>query len=390
MLSWFTRVRLLGLLSSLLVLAGLYWFCFLNPSTPEALVQSGISAASRKDYATADTIVETLKSKQLLDHSHFLQGFILTQKQRWTEALQAFNRVEENEDVRFRAAVYSGRCLLELRNLREAFRVFRYVLDRDPDNILAHRGLAAVAIDLGNLGVASYELKEVIRLDDNDVRAWRTLGVVRGYQALEEDAIEAYLEALKRKPDTKTRIDILLELAERYLNARKAEDALATLDQRKALQFEELAALVLRADALFQLNRFDEATVIAQTAILDYPKSGSLRLVLGKAFLGLRQNEKAIAALEEAVRLQPNDFQTRYTLGRAYRLANRSDEATAQETKTAEIQKILDTLQDLTNKANEAPWDAQSRRRMGDLYTKLGNTKLAAMWYKAAAACEPQ
>src|SRR5947199_218337 len=80
--------------------------------------------------------------------------------------------------ARVRAAALTGQCLLALGAVREADRVFRSVVAEQPDQVDAHRGLAVIAYDLGQLGEAVEHLRRVAELDAADPRPHRLIGLI--------------------------------------------------------------------------------------------------------------------------------------------------------------------------------------------------------------------
>jgi hypothetical protein len=54
-----------------------------------------------------------------------------------------------------------------------------------------------------------------------------------------------------------------------------------------------------------------------------------------------------------------------------------------------ELRKDLDRITELTKEAMAKPWDAAVRLRLAELSERLGKPELAAVWRKAAAACQP-
>src|SRR5262249_31799855 len=107
-----------------------------------------------------------------------------------------------------------------------------------------------------------------------------------------------------------------------------------------------------------------------------------------RARLYLSENEPRQAAtlLEQAVRSDRHDYQSRYQLAQAYHMLGRPKEADEQQRLCKETQDDLAELTNLSAAIAERPWDVAARTRLAEVCEKLDKTELAAMWRRAAAA----
>src|SRR5262249_690681 len=144
----------------------------------EYRMQRGREAIGRHDYDAVDAIAEKLEAAGEADRANLLRGEALMHQERYGAALSTLNQIQEKGEVHFQSVVLSARCLLELRRLREADAVYSWVLAQDPENADAHRGVAAIAYDLGQLPRAVAHLEEVAKLDSQDGRPHRLIGLI--------------------------------------------------------------------------------------------------------------------------------------------------------------------------------------------------------------------
>jgi tetratricopeptide (TPR) repeat protein len=383
------RIRLLLLPVVLLGLTGValagWWY---YTTRPEYVFRRGREAVRREDWQRLDACVERLEAAGEADRAAFLRGTALVERRRFPAALAFLNRVRGESSLRVEAATLSGRCLLELGELREAYRVFSWVLEQDPDEVEAHRGMGAIAWDLGNLTRVLYHMEQVARLDEHDGRPFRLIGLCHGYMGQDDEAESTYREALARDLSGAFRRQVQMELAECLVRKTRWAEALAALDERLASGMtEDLPSLALRGECLWGLGQVPEAREVVDRALEDYPRNPHLLRLRGQIYLADQQRAKALEVLERAVRLSPGEYRCRYQLARAYRAADRPEDAAKQEKKADQLHQVLDQLASLSREAMRKPWDPDIRIKLAGLCEKVDNPKLARMWYQAAEAC---
>ena len=381
------RLRRWLFLTLLLASAGgaaVWWYYSIQP---DSRMRRGRAAIARSDWSAVDSLADKLEASGETDRANLLRGEALAGRGRWKEALAVLNKIIDEGELRRRSAVTVGRCLVEIGELREAFRVFSFVLSQDKDDIDAHRGMAAIAFDLGNLTAAIQHCDEVARLDDTDGRSYRMKALCYTYLSQDADAEHAYREALARKLGEDFRRQVRLELAERVVTQTRYAEALAILDERKGDGEDDLPALALRGKALVNLGRVPEAQRLLERGVEDYQRGSALWALLGQIHLARDEAAKAIPALEKAVALTPGDYEYRFQLAKAYAKVGRKQDESAQMRKSEELRQVLDQLSSLSREAMRKPWDAEIRLKLAALCEQAHDSRLAGMWYKAAEAC---
>lgn len=303
------------------------------------------------------------------------------------QALEQLDGIRDTGPLRWQAAVQVGLCLVDLRQLGEAARTFSYVLEQDPEQVDAHRGLAAVYYDLGALKKAARHLEEVARLDPTDGRPHRLLGLIHKDLEEHEAAVASYRAALAGRLAPAAAQEVRLELAEvlvRQAQFGDAQQALGELDEEQA---NGARARAVRVEALWGLGEAGRAEGEFQAALTAYPRSAPVLLGGAKVLAGTGRVEEAAGVLERAVAVTPNDYASRYQLAAAYESLGRAEAADGQRREAERLARVLDELTRLNREADARPWDAGPRRRMAELCLELGRTDEAAMWRQAAEAC---
>ncbi len=115
--------------------------------------------------------------------------------------------------------------------------------------------------------------------------------------------------------------------AEAALRRRRPAEALPALDRLRILPGETAAAETMRAEALLQLARFDEAAVAAGVALAAEPPSAPRLRLLARAQLGRGLKREGIVSAADAVMADPSDISAKALLGLALMQDGRLEEA---------------------------------------------------------------
>lgn len=331
--------------------------------------------------------------------------------------------------LRVEGAIIAAECLFRLGDVRGSAAAWSFVAERRPDHVEAHRRLAVVFYDTGAVQQAIHHLEQVARLEPEDGRPHRQIGLIMKEDKQSRLAIAAYREALRRKLSPAARADVVQELAEIWLGEGEADykEALATLKQCPAECASRSELIALRAEAMWKA-RIDEpeALKLVERALRQNADLVSALLLRARMFAEAEQPHAAVPLLERAVRWTPHDLRIRTELAGAYaRLAAELGAAAPLEMAsygilhglgaplvvpdvTASVQQCLvqpqalqaaslrdemksqiEELSRLSRKAMEAMWDDQVRCDIAKLWLKMDNRPLARTWLQAALTCNP-
>ena len=374
----------LSLLGLTLIAAGGWRY---RVSRPDYRLARGEVAVRAGDTQAVRDLADRLEASGHADHAHLLRGEALQAFDAPDLALAEFNQVVTDGPIRLRAAGLSGRCLLDLGEVREAHRVYSYLVAERPDSADGHRGLAAITYDLGHLSEAVDHLRRVAELDPADPRPHRLIGLIYKDMTQDDAAEAAYRESLRRGPPAEVEREVRLELAEVLARQSKFAEGLDALGAGESAGGADGAARVaVRAECLRGLNRPRDAAALLDGALARQPSAPLYRL-RGQTHQDAEQWSEALTCFERAAELGPRDYQAHYLLGLAYSAAGRMAEAERSLARVAELKRDLDRLTALTREAMANPWDARVRTQLAALCEATGQPKLAQMWRKAAATC---
>ena len=355
---------------------------------PDYRLARGEEAIADSDWKSADRLANRLAASGRPNRLIFCGPSCSSRKQ-FDEAIGECNQIHDEGSIRLRAATLTGKSQLELGNLAEANRVFSFVVDHQTDNADAHRGLAAVAYEMGHLNRAIAQLELVVRLDPGDARPHRVLGECYRNSGDTEHApwnIESHCELATASPRR--------HAARFVLNC--ARPCCCCIGMTKCWRCSTKRRLVHRSrptcgpsalNSLCGLQRRPEAIALADEVLADQPDGAFYRL-RGQLYLDEGNARAVLPLLEEAASFSPNHYQTQFLLAQAYAAAGRKSDADRVKARADQIRKDFELAAELAREATNKPWDPLVRLRLAALCEKSGDAKSAAQWRKAAAQCQ--
>jgi tetratricopeptide (TPR) repeat protein len=307
------------------------------------------------------------------------------------DALEEFTQVMDNDPWAAEATVLASECLVRLGDSRSAELALLTLVNRQPDNLDAHRWLAAIYVDL-NAGVpAAAHLREWIRLDPDNPHPYRLLCLItRDTEGGFQEAIQVYRQVLQLGLDPGERAAVLKELAETLIKAlAEYQQALDTLAQAPQDFQDQPAILLLRAECLLGLAQGEEARRMVDGILAGHPNLTSALLFRAKIYLQDDQAHSAIPLLEKVVSLHPLHIQARQTLMLIYR-------SVRDEQRAAEQQRLLESLLaprgrllELQPVTANHPWNGSARLEMALLNAPINRAEALA-WIRFALASNPR
>ena len=355
------------------------------------LFRAGLAAAGRNDAATARRIVRELRGRDAAAAAGVVESRLLLARgfvQPAIDGLDAVDAAGADDEIRRASLLVLAEAAERSGRQADVASILAPLVAANPDDVAAHRLLAASLYDIGAIDPAIHHLRETARLAPRDPRPHRLLGLIHNDYERYDEAIGFYEESLARDPDQPGRDEVLLELAACQAKTLRHADALVTLDRLGAGAATGPAADVLRAECLVALGRIDEARGLV-TAVLDRAPDDLGGLVLAGTIL-LEDGRAAEAGepLDRAVRGHPHDYVARLRLSQALDRAGRPDEAQAARDAAEAIRARRMQFAELHREAWEHPRDPEVRLRLAEVAAAMGRPDLADVWRAAAAAVE--
>jgi len=272
----------------------------------------------------------------------------------------------------------------------------------DPASVFesAQRAFAA-----GDYKSAESGFQEVLKLDPNSAAAYINLGVVYMRTEKLDAAIEA-LETAKKLAPSMVGIDLNLGLAyyrkkdysqaipyfatvlsadphslqARYLKGMchfAADDYAAvveTLEPIASDQQDDLGFLFALAISYGKLNREEDSKKTFAQLVRAGGDSANMHLLMGKAYLDQRQNDKAQVELGKALAGDPKMPFAHFNLGVSYQRLGKLEEAAAEFEQEMAI-------------TPDEPWSYENR---GTIYLDQGDADHAIAMFEKALALNPK
>jgi tetratricopeptide (TPR) repeat protein len=390
----------LGILAVLLVAAAAVYYH--RTTAPDYLLARGKNALARGDVDEALRLVERLEGDQE-GLSLLLRGECwlavaqapdevrrVSSSEALRKALHALGRVQVEGPAGTEAAVRAGECLVRLGEHRVAADVLNRVVQRDPDELDAHRWLAAVYIDLSSPNDAIRHLTEWGRLAPGEGRPYRWIGFFHKDYQQPEAAIIAYREALARQLEPALLADVVRELAESLLDARADyQGVLNTLAECPDEYANTPDLRLYRAESLWGLGRLREAEKVADEVLAtepDYPRALRLR---ARMYVATDEPRAARPLLEKCVAQSPLDLSARQSLLEVCQQLQDDAAVKLHRQKYEEGRDLSRQITLLYLTARDRPWDDRVRFELAQLCLKLNRVGEARTMLRAALACNP-
>ncbi len=275
---------------------------------------------------------------------------------KWDTALGSYEEaLEGNEDARFLAHLGAGRAYMKQGQPDRASRSFEQAIQLFPEDPVPYPPLAAAYVTMGHKFRARNVLEEAVSLVPQDVKLRLELGkLLIKQQRGEKEAVKQYSKVVELYPNVPT-YRILLGKA--LLESEKPKAAQAQFG--RAIRLDPLSASVHEgiAQANAAAGRLDRAIDHYERALELEPDSQKLNLALGRLYYELskrgeeekRYSELAVEYFEEAARPRPgspsNDpssIKAYLALGKIYEEQEQPDKAIAAYERALEINPNLE------------------------------------------------
>jgi tetratricopeptide (TPR) repeat protein len=239
----------------------------------------------------------------------------------------------------------------------------------------------------------NYRLKDAVRCaarwKHQDPRNWQPFfycGRAFELHKAFEKAVEQYRAAYSLNPDA---AQVSLSLAKLLSFEGKFQAAMDLFQARAKDERTDTEALLGVAYCQRALGG-GEAALAALDRVLDrdrrHPGAVFLR---GQVELDLGQPAKAIAWLESAMELRPNDPETVFMLSRCLRLLGRDDESRSYQEEWKRVKGEMQRLNDVREKIAAEPDNLSLRHDAGKILQGLGKYKEAVRWYQTIFQIDP-
>jgi tetratricopeptide (TPR) repeat protein len=292
----------------------------LDPVSMPAVQGKAQTLSDLGRFDDAQQVIQHALTVRPNDPSLFLElGWLAQREERHEQALGAFERALELDQVSMPAVQGKAQTLSDLGRFDDAERVVWGALARRPDDVDLYVELGWLARwnDKDKRSLEAFE--RALEVDP------RYLPAVRGKsQALTalgrpDEARQALMQALARRPDDPELYVWLGELAE---DQQRHEEALGAFDRALSRPYDRAAARG-KAQALNGLGRSDDAQRVIEEVFGRRPDDPDLYIELGWLAEDQERYGQALAAFDKALELAPLARHLFWAKARVLRLLRR-------------------------------------------------------------------
>ncbi|MEC7566257.1 MAG: tetratricopeptide repeat protein [Planctomycetota bacterium] len=381
-----------GLLAGCLLLGG----CHSGPTTEE-LFQQGRAAIDEQDWSLVRATKNQLKEMEDAEiETQYLEAVLYLNVLNYRASLDRIMEISGDGRIREDCMLMASQIFLATGDNSNAMRTLVEMLVEYPDNVDAHRLLAAKYYDFGSLQLTMQHCTRVSELDPDDPRPDRLMGLISKDFDKNELAVTHYLESLKRAPGDPqfTQVtEIRLELGEVYIRLRNYAAALASLAQIADTlddQMQVAAARAFESECYVALGEFEKARLqIDKTLQVDPQHEHGLE-INGTLAMQTGDPQQALKILQQAAKLHPGNDRILFKLSNVHRQLGQTSQAQTVLEQHEHIKQLKIQYIEQNVRAAQAPGDAEIRFELGQIAQQLFDTEAAVSWYRAALALNPE
>jgi Flp pilus assembly protein TadD len=242
----------------------------------------------------------------------------------------------------------------------DAARVFRQILDADPNNAEIHHLHGLASFRQGVFADAERSYRHAIALRPTYAEAHSNLGILLAIQGRREEAVTSFRHAISAKPQfadahnnlgialreigdsaealasfreairwDADHVDALRNLGSLLVDRLEARPALEHLQRLNRIRPNTLEHMLLLGAALSQLEKFEEAAEQFAAAVDLHFHSPEARNGLGIALAGQRRFEEAVVSFRKALELRSSYPEVYNNIGNSLRNLGKLEESKA-------------------------------------------------------------
>jgi tetratricopeptide (TPR) repeat protein len=243
------------------------------------------------------------------------------------EAVTAAERAAQGNESNPELLVALGMAYFHAGRFDAATTAFQRALALDEALAAAHNGIGRVCYHTGPAQAAIAAYGRAIALDPHYIDPVYGLGILYSAQLGDyANAAAVFGRGLAHNPGSAF---LTASLGSTYARMGRYDEALAMLQAAEGLDPNETFTQGWLSIVLLHRRRYDEA-ILACRREIELEDTHAPHRILGYIYTALGDYAEAIAQLERATTLSPEDYEARGALSQVYRLADRPQAAAEQ------------------------------------------------------------
>jgi len=326
------------------------------------LAKSGDQYLKQKDYRNAvNKYAEAISDSAFYPDAHFWKGYAHYYLKEYDQAIADLD-FASTQGYKPEPDIYKLRWLLhyEKKNYDLALKDVQEALKTEPANNNLNLGLANIYRAQGSCQDALTVYKKFIEVEPNIADVYYYMADCYAKSGDFQSQETAAAEAVKRNTQFAGESNYLL--GEALQKNKKYDEAVQAYQQAINIKPDIFEAYVNLSEIFRIQNKYDEAIAVVKKGLRSFPNNGQLHLGLSRyysltdrhneaiaaggvainllsdksgaytnlcrAYNDTKQYQQAVLACTEALRINPNDGETNFYIGRAFDLLKKTDVAT--------------------------------------------------------------
>jgi tetratricopeptide (TPR) repeat protein len=326
------------------------------PHDPNVLLLAARSSRRARSYTDAERLLEMYRQERGLDEASSFEQLLLS----------------------------AGRGKEQVMNT-----CWRYVEQGHPDAPLILEALTFGHLGQYRLGEARSCLDYWLQQFPDHPQALCLEGLFfLDYGHARSAAEKSYRRVLELDPEHE---EARLGLAVALLDDNNFDEAAEHLEYLRQCQPDGLSIQVGLAECYYGLGKQEEAEGIVESVLAANPDFVPALSLRGRLALKSGQSVEAENWLQEAVRLNPNDFRARFALVQALHHNGKENDAQEQQNQVKQLEKDLIRFNEIvTNDLVKQPRDPALHCELGQLLLRSGQHEKGLQYLQSALRLDPQ
>lgn len=330
------------------------WRVFLkaHPSNPEPYAHLGLLEARQEHYKEAVPLYRKARAlNPALPGLRMNLGLALFKGGEMKQAILEFKPLLKNQppgsDEAQRLTILIGMAHYGLGEYVAAAPYLKQAAARDAQNLPLRLALAHSCLWAKQYQCVLDTYHEILTLNADSAEAAMLAGEALDEMKDTPGAIQQFRAAVKanpKEPDAHYGLGYLLWIQKQY------PEAMSEFQAELANNPNHVLAMLYLADTDIQISQIENAGPLLEKVVKLNPALALGHLDLGIVLAQAGRKQDAVREMKEAARLDPDDVNVHWRLGRLYRSMDKKDEAKVEFDKASSITKAADTA--LVNKIN--------------------------------------
>ncbi|MCB1172710.1 MAG: tetratricopeptide repeat protein [Leptospiraceae bacterium] len=362
-----------------------------TPQYLPALVNMAIVKRKAGDYEQAKKYAEQARDIAPREaRVAALLGNILAESSDTEGAIDAYDTALQSDPHDATSHYNKGLTLLRAQRLDEAILSFSRAAERGDGRLqlLAHAQLAQIYVSRNQLELARHHLQKAVSIAPDNGKYYYNLGVVELRMGENQAAQHSFERALESGSND---IVIYRSLATAFENMQQPSRAIQALQRALYLNSADLPSLFALAGLYSRQKNLLQAEDVYKRIVNITPGDQNTEealLRLAAVYTEMERHNDAIAILEKARTLNPNELRTYYVLGQVYDKAGQRHLALDAWKKAIALHE-QSQVGGSTRPLSRAE-ERQLRLAIGATYVKEGAADLALREYRQIQAINQQ